>query len=175
MSFSPSSSIIECFHGTSQESAKAIVEQEEGFVLKKDNNYLGKGVYFFSCTYSSAYSYAKVVKRIDNPAVIKANVSLGVCLNLLDKDMVDLVKRCGIKFSSKERDSDLRLGEIIDIMVKALGFDTIKAAYLRKLKRLRPYEGVKLYKKQSGSFVSNADVYICVPNKEMISNIEQVS
>ena len=78
------------YHGTTAEAADQILS--EGF-LPSENKYdwLGRGVYFFQDAPRRAWEWADVgaARRGTEPAVIRAEILLGDCMDLLDIQWVE--------------------------------------------------------------------------------------
>lgn len=70
------------YHGTSREKALEIIDR--GFNLSTNNyDWLGTGVYFFQDAPVRALAWAKE-RYSDSPAVIKSELVLENCIDLLD-------------------------------------------------------------------------------------------
>lgn len=94
-------SFILGFHGCDQAVAEAVFSGKAA--LKKSQNaydWLGHGVYFWENNPQRALDYAaelrdrprKTGARVKIPAVVGAVIDLGRCLNLLDHQMIGMVK-----------------------------------------------------------------------------------
>lgn len=70
------------YHGTSQKSAQEIIEHGFDFSTN-DYDWLGTGVYFFQDAPARAWAWAKT-RYPDSPAVIKSELVLDNCIDLLD-------------------------------------------------------------------------------------------
>lgn len=91
------------YHGTSEESAKAILEpgkdNAERFLFSEnDTDWLGKGVYFFQDAPFRAQEWPKVrippPKRTENPVVLRAEIDLNDCLDLIDIEAAKKIAPC---------------------------------------------------------------------------------
>ena len=93
--------IVLGFHGCDKEVAENVIKNQYS-LLKSNNNYdwLGHGVYFWENNYKRALEFANEmmnlnregIKKIKNPSVIGAVISLGNCLNLLDSEYLEFVQ-----------------------------------------------------------------------------------
>lgn len=76
------------YHGCTERSADIIVAKQEYIHSKEDTDWLGDGFYFWEYAPHRAEEWADIIcKRADDgskPAVIRATIRLGRCLNLLD-------------------------------------------------------------------------------------------
>ncbi len=94
------SGLILAYHGCDKSVADKVIKNN-GSLKKSSNDYdwLGHGIYFWENSYSRALDYAKELKAsgrstsINKPAVIGAVLDLGHCLNLLDYENLNLVKK----------------------------------------------------------------------------------
>ncbi|HEX4104046.1 MAG TPA: hypothetical protein VHZ04_01025 [Candidatus Paceibacterota bacterium] len=90
------------YHGTSEESATAILEpgekNAERFLFsEKDTDWLGRGVYFFQDAPFRAREWPKVrispPVRTENPVVLCAEIDLNDCLDLIDIEAAEIIAR----------------------------------------------------------------------------------
>jgi hypothetical protein len=72
------------FHGTDMASADRLVAGESFKPSDRDNEWFGKGIYFWEHAFKQAWWCAKDHKRYPVPAVIGAVIRLGNCFDLLD-------------------------------------------------------------------------------------------
>lgn len=74
------------YHGCSQETAERILEEQRFVLSTKAYDWLGEGVYFWEYAPYRALEWALVKsgKEGSRPAVLRATIRLGRCLNLLD-------------------------------------------------------------------------------------------
>lgn len=78
------------YHGTSQEKAQEIIDR--GFNLStNDYDWLGTGVYFFQDAPVRALTWARE-RYPDSPAVIRSELVLENCIDLLDIDWYPIVR-----------------------------------------------------------------------------------
>lgn len=83
----------QCYHGTSADAARAIVAEQRFIASMEDTEWAGHGVYFFidsipppihPTAYLNAYNWAKYIKRVKTPTVLKSTVTID------PKDILDL-------------------------------------------------------------------------------------
>lgn len=89
------------FHGCDEEVANSIIKDKRS-LLESHNNYdwLGHGVYFWEASPERALEFASYLRDnpgrsknpIHNPAVIGAVIDLGLCFDLLNYGMLQLLK-----------------------------------------------------------------------------------
>jgi hypothetical protein len=72
------------FHGTDAASADRLVAGEDFEASDQDDEWFGKGIYFWEHAFKQAWWWAKVHKKYAVPAVIGAVIRLGNCFDLLD-------------------------------------------------------------------------------------------
>jgi len=74
------------YHGCSREAADRILAEDRFLPSIRSYDWLGEGVYFWEYTPYRALEWAsaRCAQTGGEPAVIRANVKLGRCLNLLD-------------------------------------------------------------------------------------------
>lgn len=75
---------VVAFHGTTAEAAERLVNGEPFSESDRDDEWFGKGVYFWEYAFKQAWWWAKSYRKFDRPAVIGASIRLGNCLDLLD-------------------------------------------------------------------------------------------
>jgi hypothetical protein len=72
------------FHGTDEPTADRLVVGEPLRESDSDDDWFGKGVYFWEYAPKQAWWWARRFKKHDRPAVIGAMIRLGNCFDLLD-------------------------------------------------------------------------------------------
>ena len=87
------------YHGTSKRSAQRIIER--GFNPSTNNyDWLGTGVYFFQDAPKRAYAWASE-RYPESPAVIKSELVLNRCIDLLDLDWYPIIRETYQMFVSE--------------------------------------------------------------------------
>lgn len=93
-------SLILGFHGCDREKGKALLTQDKPFILSSNQyDWLGNGMYFWESNHSRASDYAYEVKsnpamgEITDPYVIGAVIDLGHCLDLMEHNNLQLLKK----------------------------------------------------------------------------------
>ena len=82
MTTNPRQAIVVAYHGTSAEAAEAV--KQDGFHMSQNSyDWLGDGVYFFQDAPHRAWEWANS-HHPDGPAVIRAELDLSYCMDLLD-------------------------------------------------------------------------------------------
>lgn len=99
------------YHGCDVDVAARLVNRTD--VLKPSNkkyDWLGSGIYFWGSDPHRAREWANEARargRIKNPAVIGAVIDLGNCLDLLNRENIELVRQAhALRF---DRDQDIAL------------------------------------------------------------------
>lgn len=101
--YSKRAGLILGFHGCDAEVRDSIVANKNAILSPSENNYdwLGNGVYFWENNYIRALKYAhdlmknptKANSKITKPSVLGAIIDLGHCLDLLDSQYLNLLKK----------------------------------------------------------------------------------
>ncbi len=91
------------FHGCDESVRNSIVSNKKAILTPSENNYdwLGNGIYFWENNHVRALKYAQDLKDnpikanspIREPSVLGAIIELGHCLDLLDSQYLDLLKK----------------------------------------------------------------------------------
>jgi len=80
------------FHGTTAASADRLVAGEACKASDKDDEWFGKGIYFWEYAPKQAWWWAKRFKKYDQPCVIGALIRLGNCFDLLDPKNLEVLR-----------------------------------------------------------------------------------
>ncbi len=80
------------YHGTDEASAERLVHGEEFVASDRDNEWFGRGVYFWEHAPRQAWWWSKSVRKAKKPAVVGALIRLGNCLDLLDSENIRTLK-----------------------------------------------------------------------------------
>ena len=81
------------YHGTTVEIAERLVDGESFAASDNDDDWFGKGVYFWEYAPKQAWWWATTFKKKESPAVVGAIIRLGHCLDLLDPANVATLKQ----------------------------------------------------------------------------------
>lgn len=167
---------VYAFHGCSREVAEAVLAGE--MELKPSRNaydWIGSGVYFWENAPERALRWAEAM-HTKNPAVIGAVVSLGHCLNLMDKSsnapLSDAFRLVSGLFSDKgeQMPANVRKLHYRDALVvnaahsmaDASGqpYDTVRAAFI---------EGNPVF--DGSTIMADTHIQLCVrnPKKSIIA------
>ena len=164
------------FHGTDMDSAERLVAGEDFEASDEDDEWFGKGIYFWEHAYKQAWWWARSHKQHRIPAVIGAVIRLGNCFDLLDPGnitvlrgfyemMVEDMKANGIKPPLNVRTHRVLDCAIFNYMYNefeqaSTPLDTARAVYV-------PTSGSKRVCK--GSWISEeTHIQICVRNPKSI-------
>ena len=176
------------FHGCDEKTKRNLLLKKTLLKLSKNEyDWLGSGIYFWENDPERALSYAKELSQnpkrskkanIENPAVVGAIIDLGHCLNLFEKENLELVKTAYItleKLSQKNNTSlpvnklgkDLLLRNLDCAVINVLHqlieknhfepFDSVRAPF---------WEGERLY--PNAGFREKNHVQICIRNPKCI-------
>jgi hypothetical protein len=80
------------FHGTDMASAERLVAGEDFEPSDEDDEWFGKGIYFWEHAFKQAWWWARRHKRHKHPSVIGAVIRLGNCFDLIDPGNVDVLR-----------------------------------------------------------------------------------
>jgi hypothetical protein len=186
--YSSDPGLIVGFHGCDQTVRDNIVSGQSAFRPSKNKwDWLGEGMYFWQNNYERALHYAQnppTKSAIKTPAVLGAIFNLGHCLDLTDKEGIDLVKRSheilsksagqekkelprniNPKDSLDLKDKIIRrldcavINNIHSLMEKAneSPFESVRAVF---------FEGAELY--EDAGFLDKTHVQICIRNPNLI-------
>ena len=186
--YSSDPGLIIGFHGCDQNVRDSIVSGQSALRPSKNKwDWLGEGMYFWQNNYERALHYAQnppTKSAIKTPAVLGAIFSLGHCLDLTDKEGIDLVKlsheslsksaeqekkelprNINPKESTDSKDKIIRrldcavINNIHSLMEKAneAPFESVRAVF---------FEGAELYK--DAGFLDKTHVQICIRNPNLI-------
>lgn len=79
------------YHGTTADAADRLVSGEDFDLSDEDDEWFGKGIYFWEHAFQQAWWWAKRNGN-PNPAVIGAVIRLGNCFDLLDAGNVTILR-----------------------------------------------------------------------------------
>jgi len=103
------------YHGCDAEVARKLVNREDELrPSDKKYDWLGPGAYFWESDPLRAFEWALQAKtrgRIDAPAVVGAVIDLGNCLDLLNRENIDLVRDAHELFVEEQERSGLPVPE----------------------------------------------------------------
>lgn len=176
------------FHGCDEKTKENLLLKKTTLKLSKNEyDWLGSGIYFWENDSERALSYAKELSKnpkrskkanIENPAVVGAIIDLGHCLNLFEKENLELVKTTynTLVKLSKNNNKPLpenKLGD--DLLLRNLDCAVINVLHqLIKEKNLEPFdsvrapfwEGERLY--PNAGFREKNHIQICIRNPKCI-------
>lgn len=83
------------YHGCSREVADKVLQAKGVALTSSENDYdwLGSGIYFWESAPVRAWEWAKGKFGIENAAVLGAKIRLGHCLDLMDVDSYQILRR----------------------------------------------------------------------------------
>lgn len=173
------------FHACDRSTFERVIQKGES--LNSSNNdydWLGSGIYFWENNISRARDYASELKkrnRIQEEAVIGAVIDLGLCLNLLETEYLQLVRQGFEILDSKCKTANIKLpentpsGSRMDLLVRRLDCAVIQTvhSYMKEEKRTEFdsvrgvfMEGGELY--PTAGFNEKNHIQICVLNPNCI-------
>jgi hypothetical protein len=80
------------YHGTDVTAADRLVAGEAFEPSDQDDEWFGKGIYFWEHAFKQAWWWARDHKKHDRPAVVGAVIRLGYCFDLLDPGNVAVLR-----------------------------------------------------------------------------------
>ncbi|QHS64021.1 hypothetical protein GWR21_15770 [Chitinophaga agri] len=186
--YSSDPGLIIGFHGCDQHVRDSIVSGQSTLKSSKNKwDWLGEGMYFWQNNYERALHYAQnppAKSSIKIPAVLGAIFNLGHCLDLTDKEGIDLVRRSHeiLSKSAEQEQKELPrnvnpngskdakdkiirkldcavINNIHSLMERAneAPFESVRAVF---------FEGAELYK--DAGFLDKTHVQICIRNPNLI-------
>jgi len=178
------------FHGCDKPICEKIINDQS--MLRdsdKDYNWLGTGMYFWENNPGRALHFAQELNLhpqkgkalIKEPAVLGAVIDLGFCLDLLEKEFIELVRQSYDTLTTSYGMLDLKLpenrqvGDSKDLLLRKLDCAVIENLHLyRKRRKLRPFdsarglfrEGDPLY--PTAGFYEKSHIQLCIRNHNCI-------
>jgi hypothetical protein len=184
------------FHGCDHAVAEKIFAGESRLQpSENDYDWLGHGVYFWENNPQRALEYARQLhknpkqsrQQIKSPAVIGAVVDLGLCLNLLDSQFIQMLKESYAELVALHEVARTRLpvnrsvGESRDLLLRPLDCAVIECLHhIRTKQEKHSFDSIR------GAFVEGEPVYpgagvhefnhiqICVRNPRCIKGYFRV-
>lgn len=188
--YSSKPAIVYGFHGLDETIGIEILNQKQEF-YHSDNSYdgLGKGVYFWENNHRRAKEYALLDSKrsesnIKSPFVLGAVIELGNCLDLLDQEYNNFLKKAydlfktdmldqgrnlplngtfgASDFDFKKRELDCAVIRFACTLAEKAGqpFDSVRAAFI---------EGQQLY--DGAKFYSQNHIQLAIINPDCIKGI----
>ena len=166
------------YHGCDESIVEDVLLGRKGLKTSLNQwDWLGNGIYFWEDSYRRALQWAKGSERVNKPAVIGAVINLGHCLNLLDVEHLDTVKRSYMIYKQMCEQGETALFENTGLELKNRKLDCAVMEtlhYAREIEEESPYETVRgffiegkpLY---SGAGLRQQDhIQLCVRDKNCI-------
>jgi hypothetical protein len=173
------------YHGCERETGLKIIRQEERHLSSSRNKYdwLGHGVYFWENDPQRALEWATKNPKIDEPFVIGSVIDLGLCLDLVEIEYLELVRR-----AHKEYCTAVDIAGYENTPKNEVGFKgdrdfvrrNLDCAVINFLHDLRDAEGEPVFDSvrspfpegeplyDGAGFMSRTHIQICVRNKACI-------
>jgi hypothetical protein len=115
--YSTRSGLVLGFHGCDAEVLNNVLNGQSELNFSENSfDWLGNGVYFWEYSYSRALEYAtdisrrkKGLTRINKPAVLGATIDLGHCLDLIEYENLQLLRRSFELFRDTCKSSGINL------------------------------------------------------------------
>jgi len=186
--YSTRSGLVLGFHGCDDTVAHAVLNGQS-FLKTSSNSYdwLGHGIYFWENSPSRACEFAEQLRKYPNrskgniskPAVIGAVIDLGVCLDLLDYQNLQLLKMAYRFVTSTKKKSSVPknkpTGYSGEFLLKELDCMVIETVHALKKQAAQSafdsirgvfFEGEEIY--PNASFREKDHIQICVRNPNCI-------
>ena len=186
--YSTRSGLILGFHGCDETVVQTVLNGHS-FLKTSVNSYdwLGHGIYFWENSPSRAYKYADHLRKYPNrskgtvikPAVIGAVIDLGICLDLLDYQNLQLLKIAYQIITASKNNSCIPKNKAIDntgdLLLKELDCTVIETVHALKKKAGQSsfdsvrgvfFEGEEIY--PNASFRVKDHIQICIRNPNCI-------
>lgn len=157
------------YHGTSKESAKYIVKEKTFPVSMDEEEWLGKGVYFFENDKLQAIDWCTKARKYSEWAVIRSNLEVCTVVDLIDKGTYNRFKEIAIKmekrYKTKKDKSPRKLinSVVLEAMYKIEKYDMVRAAF-----------PVPSEKPADRTNICAMQIQLCVRNRNCIKTIEEV-
>ena len=166
------------YHGCDARVAERLLDGEPFRLSENEYDWLGDGAYYWEYAPFRAYEWARELHG-DNRAVLKAEIVLGTCLNLLDTthftglqrayaDVAQAFASSGARMPANRRGRNrldrLVVNELCDsLAAEQVYFDTVRGCFP---------EGVPLF--EGSQLLSQTHVQIAVRNPSCIGALELV-
>lgn len=160
------------FHGTTAATADELVAGKGFKPSESDDDWFGKGIYFWEYAPKQAWWWARKFKKYADPAVIGAIIRLGNCFDLLDSlnvkalkefrdSMVDQMQVAGIEVPTNFRQHKKQDCAVFNFFYQQAEeahkpIDSARAVYVPTEKNKRAWKGSWIY--------DEAHIQICVRN-----------
>jgi hypothetical protein len=178
------------FHGCDKKVRDAIVDHQTMMESSnKDYNWLGTGMYFWESNPERAFDFAEDLRLhpqrgkepIQESAVLGAVIDLGLCLDLLEREFIELVRQSYETLQASYVALNLKLpgnlpaGTSKDLLLRKLDCAVIENLHqFRKRNKLRPFdsargvfiEGDALY--PTAGFYEKSHIQLCIRNPNCI-------
>lgn len=152
------------YHGCDADVALKLVQREDDLKPSgKKYDWLGPGTYFWESDPRRAMEWAEEAKtrgRVSTPAVIGAVIDLGNCLDLLNRDDIELVALAHQLFVEEQKRSGLtipRNRSLEDEPDRILRF--LDRAVIQFLHEVLEEEGAETYDTVRGLFPEGEELY----------------
>ena len=169
------------YHGTTTEAAARLVDGDDFDPSDQDDEWFGRGVYFWEHAYQQAWWWAKR-KGAESPAVVGAVIRLGNCFDLLDTGNIAILRGfhdrmvTNFEASGKPVPRNVRSHRSLDCAVFNFLYagldlmdrriDTARAVYVPTSSAKRVY---------FGSWISEeTHIQICVRNPKSVLAVRHV-
>jgi len=178
------------FHGCDKAVRDKIVSQQS-MLEASDNDYdwLGHGMYFWENNMQRASDFARALQMhprkgkapISTPSVLGAVIDLGFCMDLLEKEFIELVGQSYNTLVTSYQQLSLpvpvntSVGSSQDLLIRKLDCAVVENLHLyRKRKKLRPFDSVRgvfiegepVY--PTAGFYQKSHIQICIQNPNCI-------
>lgn len=158
------------YHGTTIESADKIIATGAFNFSNKEEEWLGKGVYFFEDDIEQAVRFCTKARNYPNYSVLKSEITANRCINLDNSEAMEKI----LDISNKIKGRYLNLKDgvtkrkltnsvILEAMYKLEPYDVVKKTFV--IDRVPIIERTNFVWTQ---------VQICVRNRSCINNTREV-
>jgi len=163
--FKPNDKIVpDAYHGTSKDIAEKIKKDGKFVHSTGEDQYLGNGVYFFESSEWHAKNWAVGRFKGEKIGIIIAEINLGKCLELSNKEHRDFLRDTAIDLQK----SGYKITDalVIDFIIKKFPnmVDTVRASYMG----LKYQHAKKIF--PGSHFYDYQQLMICVKNQSNIIN-----
>lgn len=157
------------FHGTTIECADKILETKEYKFSFKEEEWLGKGVYFFEKDKKQAINFCTKARKYKNYCVLKSELAPEIFLDLDDTETMEYMETIAKKL--KGRYMKLKNGQprklinsvILETIYNTIPYDMVKKTF--------PVEKKNTIDRTNFEWVQ---IQMCVRNRKCICSIEEV-
>ncbi len=157
------------YHTTTISRGENILNTKKYSISYKEEEWLGRGVYFFEKDIQQAINFCTKARKYDDYVILKSKIEANICIDLDNLETMKILE----KIAKEIQNRYIKLKDGRPRKLK-------NAVILDKLYKIKPYDVVKKtfsIEKTTHIYDTNfiwVQVQICVRNRDCIKTIEEV-